>query len=205
MNFGKEFYSDKTILQKVQKTFLMVLLLPVTSVKVADAGAADVKVLLFVFSCFQNTTTQMKMTTTLHDWSRNNTTMLNWRTTLFSPRRWKMNNLIGEISSGHPLPRPCLCWNLSHVAGHITKYVVRHFVCWWSKERRRPFQNSRQRRLSGKPSFKISIFRQIQLLNQSCQAIKHTIDHVNLLSSIIRKRDIYFNCRMSTMQTFLRT
>ena len=123
----------------------------------------------------------------------------------FSPRRWKMNNLIEEISSVHPLPRPCLCWNLSRIAGHIAKYVVRHFVCWWSKERRRPFQNSRQRRLSGKPAFKISIFRQIQLLNQSCQAIKHTIDHVNLLSSIIRKRDIYFNCRMSTMQTFLRT
>ena len=67
IKFGKEFYLDKTRLQEAQKTLLMVLLLPVTSVKVADAGAADVKVLLFVFSCFQNTTTQMKMTTTLHD------------------------------------------------------------------------------------------------------------------------------------------
>ena len=57
IKFGKEFYLDKTRLQEAQKTLLMVLLLPVTSVKVADAGGANVKVIII---CFQTKATQMK-------------------------------------------------------------------------------------------------------------------------------------------------
>ena len=52
IKFGKEFYLDKTRLQEAQKTLLMVLLLPVTSVKVADAGVADVRVLIICFQLF---------------------------------------------------------------------------------------------------------------------------------------------------------
>ena len=68
----------------------------------------------------------------------NNTTMpptLQFENNPFSPRWWKMNNLIGEMSSVHPLPQPCLCWNLNHIAGHVAKNEFRHFVCLWSKER----------------------------------------------------------------------
>ena len=98
-------------------------------------GESPYYLLSFVFKPQQH---KWKWRTPFMTEAGNNTTMpptLQFENDPFSPRWWKMNNLIGEMSSVHPLPRPCLCWNLNHIAGHVAKNEFRHFVCLWSKER----------------------------------------------------------------------